>query len=72
VVLDVKEGATVGDVVDALDRMYPGLKSRLVRDGKIIPMHDVWVNGRSIDFLNGFGTVLKEGDVVQIIPPFGG
>jgi len=35
-------------------------------------MHDIWVNGRSIDFLQGLATILKDGDVVQIIPPFGG
>jgi len=72
VVFDVREVATVGEVMDVLDGMYPGLKNRLLRDGQIIPMHDIWVNGRSIDFLQGLATVLKDGDVVQIIPPFGG
>jgi molybdopterin synthase sulfur carrier subunit len=72
VVLEVRDGATVVEVVDALDRMYPGLKNKLIRNGVVTPMHDVWINGRSIDFLQGLDTVLKEGDVVQIIPPFGG
>lgn len=30
------------------------------------------VNGRDIDFLQGPGTELKEGDLVVIIPPVGG
>jgi len=72
VVFNVREDVTVGEVMDMLDSMYPGLKSKLLRDGRIIPMHDIWVNGRSIDFLHGLATVLKDGDVVQIIPPFGG
>jgi molybdopterin synthase sulfur carrier subunit len=72
VVLEVRDGATVAEVVDALDRAYPGLKNKLIRNGVVIPMHDIWINGRSIDFLQGLATVLKEGDVVQIIPPFGG
>ena len=72
VVLDVRDGATVGEVMDVLESMYPGLKDRLLRDGQIIPMHDIWVNGRSIDFLQGLASVLRDGDVVQIIPPFGG
>ena len=72
VVLEVRDGATVAEVVDALDRAYPGLKNKLIRNGVVIPMHDIWINGRSIDFLQGLDTVLKEGDVVQIIPPFGG
>jgi molybdopterin synthase sulfur carrier subunit len=72
VVLEVRDGATVAEVMDALDRAYPGLKNKLIRNGVVIPMHDIWINGRSIDFLQGLDTVLKEGDVVQIIPPFGG
>jgi len=72
VVLKVRDGATVAEVIDALDRAYPGLKNKLIRNGVVIPMHDIWINGRSIDFLQGLATVLKEGDVVQIIPPFGG
>jgi len=71
-VLEVRDGATVAEVMDALDRIYPGLKDKLLRNGVVIPMHDIWINGRSIDFLQGLDTVLKEGDVVQIIPPFGG
>ena len=62
----------MAEVVDTLDRIYPGLKNKLLRNGVIIPMHDTWINGRSIDFLQGLDTVLKEGDVVQIIPPSGG
>ena len=71
-VLEVRDGATVAEVMDALDRIYPGLKDKLLRNGVVIPMHDIWINGRSIDFLQGLDTVLKEEDVVQIIPPFGG
>jgi Molybdopterin converting factor, small subunit len=71
-VLEVRDGATVAEVMDALDRIYHGLKNKLLRNGVIIPMHDMWINSRSIDFLQGLDTVLKEGDVVQIIPPFGG
>jgi molybdopterin synthase sulfur carrier subunit len=72
VVLEVRDGTTVAEVIDALDRAYPGLKNKLIRNGVVIPMHDMWINGRSIDFLQGLATVLKEEDEVQIIPPFGG
>ncbi|AAL64874.1 MoaD/ThiS family protein [Pyrobaculum aerophilum] len=71
-VLDLKEGATVGDVMEELEKRYPGLRQKLLRGEEIIPMHDIWVNGRSIYFLQGLKTALAEGDVVQIIPPFGG
>ena len=29
VVLEVRDGATVAEVIDALDRAYPGLKNKL-------------------------------------------
>ena len=70
--LDFGGDATVGDVIDELERRYPGLRQKLLRGEEIIPMHDIWVNGRSITFLQGLKTPLREGDVVQIIPPFGG
>ncbi len=42
-VLEVRDGATVAEVMDALDRIYPGLKNKLLRNGVIIPMHmDKW------------------------------
>ncbi|AET32683.1 MoaD/ThiS family protein [Pyrobaculum ferrireducens] len=70
--LELGEGATVGEALDELERRFPGLKGRLLRGEEVIPMHDIWINGRSIDFLNGLKTPLREGDVLQIIPPFGG
>jgi molybdopterin synthase sulfur carrier subunit len=30
------------------------------------------VNGRDTDFLEGFATVLKEGDVMVLVPPIAG
>jgi len=71
-VFDLPEGATVGDVVDLLEKIYPGLRGKILRGEEIIPMHDIWVNGRSIQFLQGLATRLKDGDVVQLVPPFGG
>ena len=71
-VLDIRDGVSVGDVIDELEKRDPGLRRRLLRGEEIIPMHDIWVNGRSITFLQGLKTPLREGDVVQIIPPFGG
>ncbi|MFN3803542.1 MAG: MoaD/ThiS family protein [Pyrobaculum sp.] len=71
-VLEVGDGASVREVLELLEIRHPGLKRRLLSGDKIIPMHDIWINGRSIDFLEGLDTMLHEGDVVQIIPPFGG
>lgn len=37
-----------------------------------IPKIRVLVNGRDIDFLDGTGTELKEGDVLVLVPPVAG
>ncbi|MFN7105173.1 MAG: MoaD/ThiS family protein [Pyrobaculum sp.] len=71
-VFEVGEGASVREVLELLEMRHPALKKRLLNGGKIVAMHDIWVNGRSVDFLDGLDTKLREGDVVQIIPPFGG
>lgn len=39
---------------------------------RIFPHIRVMVNGRDIEFLNGTGTVLKDGDEVLILPPVSG
>ncbi|ACB40167.1 MoaD/ThiS family protein [Pyrobaculum neutrophilum] len=71
-VLEVDGEPTVMDVLDKLEGRYPGLKRRLLSGDVVAPMHDVLINGRSIAFLRGLTTALKDGDVVQIVPPFGG
>lgn len=71
-VYDFPGGATVRSVLERLEGEFPGIRAKLFRGEQLIPMHDVWVNGRSIDFLRGLDTELGDGDVVQIIPPFGG
>lgn len=70
--INLADGAVVDDVLNILNEKYPGFKNKVVRNGKIIQMHDILVNGRSIDFLNGLRTELKDGDVVVVVSPFGG
>ncbi len=70
--LNLADGATVEDVVNILNNIYPGFKDKIVKNGKVIDMHDIFVNGRSIDFLDGLRTRLKDGDLVLIVSPFGG
>jgi molybdopterin synthase sulfur carrier subunit len=39
-------GATVREVIDALDAAYPGIKARLVEDGRLRPSMAVAVDGQ--------------------------
>ncbi|WP_052886198.1 MoaD/ThiS family protein [Thermoproteus uzoniensis] len=70
--LNLEDGSVVEDVVNILNRIYPGFKNKIIKNGKVIEMHDILVNGRSIDFLDGLRTRLKDGDSILIVSPFGG
>jgi sulfur-carrier protein len=71
--LDVKEGATISDLMEQLCLSRPRLRpaafdeSGGLRDYVIIMM-----NRKNIDSLMGLNTVLSEGDEVAIFPPVAG
>ncbi|HEV8617369.1 MAG TPA: MoaD/ThiS family protein [Methylomirabilota bacterium] len=65
--------ADVGALLDALERVYGGLKG-LVRDdkGELHRHINLYVNSESIDALGGLSTPLRDGDEVAIIPALAG
>jgi molybdopterin synthase sulfur carrier subunit len=66
-------GDTVGDLVEDLERQFPGLRERLVDDGGDLRRFiNVYVNQEDIRFLQGQKTALKEGDEVSIVPAIAG
>lgn len=66
------EAKTVGELVDALEAQFPGMKERLTEGGRIRRSVNVFVNGEDIRFLQGEETALKDGDEVSIIPAVAG
>lgn len=66
-------GATVWDMLQNLERQYPGLKDRLCDpSGKLRRFVNVYVNEEDIRFLKQEATPLKDGDEVSIIPAIAG
>ena len=66
-------GHAVRDLVDDLERQFPGLRERLVDDsGELRRFINVYVNQEDIRFLQGAETTLKEGDEVAIVPAIAG
>ena len=63
------EEATVAALLERLKREYPAL-ARHLEDEEAAPT--ILVNGRSVEFLEGARTRLRDGDTVAIIPPAGG
>jgi len=60
------------DIINALDKQYPGLAERLCQDVKIRRFINVYLNEEDIRFLQGEETVVKDGDEVSIVPAIAG
>ncbi len=66
-------GGTVQELLQDLDRQYPGFKDRLCDgQGRLRRFVNIYVNEEDIRFLKQEGTPLKDGDEVSIIPAIAG
>jgi molybdopterin synthase sulfur carrier subunit len=64
---------TVTDLIDDLERQYPGMRDRLVEEsGELRRFINIYVNQEDIRFLQGEKTALKQGDEVAIVPAIAG
>ena len=60
-------------VLDQLITAYPALEEKLFsEDEKLQAGVNIFVNGRSVRFLDGLSTLLEEGDELALFPPLGG
>ena len=67
------DGATVGEVLDALYERFGELREpHRRRDGGLRRFVNVYVDGEDIRFLDGLDTVVKDGDEVTILPAVAG
>jgi len=66
------DGATVGEVLDALYERYGELRSRISEDGGLRRFVNVYVDGEDIRFLDGLDTAVSDGDEVTILPAVAG
>ncbi|MCH7489020.1 MAG: molybdopterin-synthase adenylyltransferase MoeB [Chloroflexi bacterium] len=66
-------GATIAEVLDNLDREFPGVHDLIYSSQHEIPAHiNIYVNNHEITSLNGDKTALRAGDQVAIIPAIAG
>jgi MoaD family protein len=66
------DGATVGQVLDALYERYGELRDRITDDGGLRRFVNVYVEGEDIRFLSGLDTPVSDGDEVTILPAVAG
>ena len=67
------DGATVNDVLKALDAAHPGFADRLLDDeGGLRRFVNVFVADDDVRFLQGLETPVPDGETVSIIPAVAG
>jgi sulfur-carrier protein len=67
------EGATVADVLKALEAAHPGFAERLFDDqGELRRFVNVFVADEDIRFLDGVNTAVAPGATVSIVPAVAG
>jgi molybdopterin synthase sulfur carrier subunit len=66
-------GATVAELLDDVERRFPGLKERVCDpDGQIRRFVNVFINGENIRDQQGVNTPVNAGDEIGIIPAMAG
>ena len=72
-VLMAEHNGTLAELIDVLERDYPGLKERLCDEtGELRRFVNVYVNGEDVRFLSGLQTALAPGNEVSIVPAVAG
>jgi MoaD family protein len=65
-------GATVGEVIEELEKRHPGVKDRLLDEKGVRRFVNIYVGEEDIRFLEGLKTELKGGDQISIVPAIAG
>jgi molybdopterin synthase sulfur carrier subunit len=60
------------ELVNYLEKKFPGIGERISENGKIRRFVNIYVNDEDIRFLNAEETVVKDGDEVSIVPAIAG
>ena len=66
-------GTTVGELLDSLDKAFPGLRERICDEqGNVRRFVNIFVNDEDIRFLEERATPVKDTDEVSIVPAIAG
>lgn len=67
------EGATVGDVINDVEKNHKGLKERICEEnGELRRFVNLYLNDEDIRFEDNLNTPVKDGDELSIIPAIAG
>lgn len=62
----------ISELLDAIEKDYPGMKDRLSEEGRVRRFINIYVNEEDIRFMEKEATVLKDGDTISIVPAIAG
>jgi len=65
-------GSNVREVIDDLERNYPGLRERLCDEKGVRRFVNIYQNEEDIRFLDGLDTAVKDGDSISVVPAIAG
>jgi molybdopterin synthase sulfur carrier subunit len=65
-------GATVGALIEDLEKKYPGIKDRVLDEKGVRRFINIYVGEDDIRFLDGLKTELKGGEKITIVPAIAG
>ena len=66
-------GANIGEILENLDKAFPGLKERICDEqGNVRRFVNVFVNDEDIRFLEDKATAVKDTDEISIVPAIAG
>jgi len=66
-------GANIGELIDDLERSFPGIKERLCdQEGNVRRFVNIFLNDEDIRFLEDKATAVKAGDEISIVPAIAG
>jgi molybdopterin converting factor small subunit len=67
------DGSTVGEILEKIDSEYPGLGERIFDEsGSLRRFVNVFLADEDVRFLQGLDTLVKEHQVISIVPAVAG
>ena len=69
------EVKNIKELLDILSKTYPKFSETVLKDddsGELKQFYSCMVNGRRIELLDSYDTLLKDNDAVALFPPVGG
>ena len=66
-------GADISQLIDDLEKNYPGIKGKLCEDnGNVRKFLNIYLNDDDIRFMDSLATEVRDGDNVSLIPAIAG